>query len=66
MVAMPFHAMAGTARRDWQNAVALMGAGGFGLSLYLIHIYVTPLKRFLQLLWAAGVIGGVSIMASQV
>lgn len=52
--------------RDWQNGVAVLGAGGFGLSLFLIHIYVAPLKRFLQLLWAAGVIGGISIMATQV
>ncbi|MCO5567708.1 hypothetical protein L7F22_021402 [Adiantum nelumboides] len=34
-----------------------IGAGGLGLSLFLIHIYVTPLKRTLQLLWAAGVLG---------
>ncbi|XP_078441124.1 integral membrane family protein [Wolffia australiana] len=33
------------------------GAGGLGLSLFLIHIYVTPIKRFLQLLWATGTIG---------
>lgn len=52
--------------RDWQNGIALLGAGGFGLSLFLIHIYVAPLKRFLQLLWAVGVLGGISIMATQV
>lgn len=34
-----------------------IGAGGLGLSLFLIHIYVTPIKRFLQALWAVGVIG---------
>ncbi|XP_066381234.1 uncharacterized protein [Miscanthus floridulus] len=33
------------------------GASGLGLSLLLIHIYVTPIKRFLQALWAAGVLG---------
>lgn len=37
-----------------------IGAGGLGLSLVLIHIYVTPLKRFLQALWAIGVIGSVA------
>jgi uncharacterized integral membrane protein len=52
--------------RAWQNAVALFGAGGLGMSLFLIHIYVAPMKRFLQLLWATGVVGGLSIMASQV
>ncbi len=52
--------------REWQDALCLVGAGGLGVSLVLIHIYVAPLKRFLQLLWAAGVMGGISIMASQV
>jgi uncharacterized integral membrane protein len=33
------------------------GASGLGLSLLLIHIYVTPIKRFLQALWAVGVLG---------
>ena len=35
------------------------GAGGLGLSLFLIHIYVAPIKRFLQFLWALGVIGSI-------
>ncbi|KAG0488234.1 hypothetical protein HPP92_007045 [Vanilla planifolia] len=35
------------------------GAGGLGLSLLLIHIYVAPIKRFLQALWALGVFGSV-------
>jgi uncharacterized integral membrane protein len=34
-----------------------VGASGLGLSLLLIHIYVTPIKRFLQALWAVGVLG---------
>ncbi|CAL8468689.1 g8229 [Coccomyxa elongata] len=51
--------------REWQDALCLVGAGGLGVSLVLIHIYVAPLKRFLQLLWAAGVMGGISIMATQ-
>ncbi|GBF93844.1 plasma-membrane proton-efflux P-type ATPase [Raphidocelis subcapitata] len=41
------------------DPLCLLGAGGLGVSVVLIHIYVTPLKRFLQLLWAAGVVGGV-------
>lgn len=35
----------------------LLGASGLGVSLYLIHIYVTEIKRTLQALWALGVIG---------
>ncbi|BBN10652.1 hypothetical protein MPTK1_5g05330 [Marchantia polymorpha subsp. ruderalis] len=38
-----------------------LGAGGLGLSLFLIHIYVTPIKRTLQLLWAVGVLGSVAM-----
>lgn len=52
--------------RSLQNVIALTGAAGFGVSLFLIHIYMTPIKRFLQLLWAAGVIGGTTLMATQV
>ncbi|KAJ6847977.1 uncharacterized protein M6B38_115745 [Iris pallida] len=37
-----------------------LGAGGLGLSLFLIHIYVTPIKRFLQALWALGVVGSLA------
>ncbi|EAZ29318.1 hypothetical protein OsJ_13381 [Oryza sativa Japonica Group] len=32
---------------------------GLGLSLVLIHIYVTPIKRFLQALWVVGVVGSI-------
>ncbi|GAB2280776.1 hypothetical protein Dimus_015401 [Dionaea muscipula] len=35
----------------------LLGAGGLGLSLYLIHIYVTEIKRTLQALWVLGIVG---------
>ena len=38
-----------------------VGAGGLGISLLLIHIYVTPIKRALQLLWGAGVLGSVVV-----
>ncbi len=54
------------AHRNLENPIALAGAAGFGVSLYLIHIYVTPIKRFLQLLWATGVAGGAFLMATQV
>ncbi|KAM7261991.1 hypothetical protein ACFE04_021068 [Oxalis oulophora] len=35
----------------------MLGAAGLGLSLSLIHIYVTPLKRTLQVFYVLGVIG---------
>ncbi|XP_058102893.1 uncharacterized protein LOC131246614 [Magnolia sinica] len=38
----------------------VIGAGGLGLSLLLIHIYVTPIKRTLQALWALGVVGSLA------
>lgn len=34
-----------------------IGGGGLGLSLILIHIYVTEIKRTLQALWLLGVVG---------
>lgn len=37
-----------------------LGAGGLGLSLLLIHIYVTEIKRALQAFWALGVIGSLA------
>ncbi|XVF02115.1 hypothetical protein REPUB_Repub04eG0148200 [Reevesia pubescens] len=42
------------------NLFYLIGAGGLGLSLYLIHIYVTEIKRTLQALWALGVVGSLA------
>ncbi|CAN6676504.1 unnamed protein product [Malus baccata var. baccata] len=35
--------------------VYAIGAGGLGLSLFLIHIYVTEIKRTLQAFWVLGV-----------
>ncbi|XP_078169988.1 integral membrane family protein [Carex rostrata] len=46
--------------RNQLDIIYIVGAGGLGLSLVLIHIYVTPIKRFLQALWALGVIGSIS------
>lgn len=36
-----------------------LGACGLGLSLFLIHIYVTEIKRTLQALWLVGVLGSI-------
>ncbi|CAI0459047.1 unnamed protein product [Linum tenue] len=41
-----------------------VGAGGLGVSLLLIHIYVTPIKRTLQAFWALGVIGSIAAYTS--
>lgn len=35
----------------------VLGSGGVGLSLFLIHIYVSEIKRALQALWGLGVLG---------
>ncbi|KAK4764787.1 hypothetical protein SAY86_025877 [Trapa natans] len=37
-----------------------LGAGGLGLSLLLIHIYVTQIKRTLQALWVLGILGSLA------
>lgn len=37
-----------------------VGAGALGLSLVLIHIYVTEIKRTLQALWLLGVVGSLA------
>lgn len=44
------------------NPLCIAGAAGLGVSYFLIHIYVTPLKRLLQALWAVGVAGGLFLM----
>ena len=42
------------------------GAAGLGVSLFEIHIYVDPLKKALQALWAVGLCGGIGLMLAQV
>lgn len=37
-----------------------IGAGGLGLALILIHIYVTEIKRTLQAFWGLGVVGSLA------
>lgn len=54
------------AGRPVSDAVAVAGAGGFGASLVLIHIYIKPMKRLLQALYAVGLAGGLYLMATQV
>jgi len=45
------------------DALAVASAVGLGAALALVHVYVTPLKRFLQLLWALGCVGAVAVAA---
>jgi hypothetical protein len=41
--------------QEWMDAACLAGAAGLGTSLVLIHIYVTFLKRTLQVcVWGGG------------
>ncbi|KAL6984026.1 hypothetical protein U1Q18_017401 [Sarracenia purpurea var. burkii] len=42
------------------DLIYAIGAGGLGVSLLLIHIYVTEIKRTLQALWALGVLGSLA------
>ncbi|KAJ1292704.1 hypothetical protein BS78_01G010400 [Paspalum vaginatum] len=58
---------AGDAIRQSIDLFYAAGAAGLGLSLVLIHIYVTPIKRFLQALWTVGVLGsaGTYLVAAQ-
>ncbi|EFJ47092.1 hypothetical protein VOLCADRAFT_75214 [Volvox carteri f. nagariensis] len=45
------------AMRAFLDPVAVAGSAGLGASLQLIHIYLAPLKRALQVLWAVGTAG---------
>jgi len=47
------------------NPLCLLGSGGLGVALILIHIYVTPIKRTLQALWGLGFAGGLYLMSNQ-
>lgn len=38
-----------------------LGVGGLGAALYLIHMYVDPIKKAMQAMWAAGFVGSVGI-----
>lgn len=38
-----------------------LGASGLGLSLFLIHIYVTSIKRALQAMWLVGGLGALAL-----
>ena len=52
---------------SWLDAAYFTGAAGLGVALRLIHMYVDPIKKFMQALYAAGLAGsiGVAALASQ-
>ncbi|GAB4828521.1 hypothetical protein Ancab_018180 [Ancistrocladus abbreviatus] len=49
-----------SALRQNLDLFLMLGTAGLGLSLFLIHIYVTEIKRTLQVLWALGVFGSLA------
>ncbi|KAF2288418.1 hypothetical protein GH714_007310 [Hevea brasiliensis] len=54
---LPNDSLLGEVIKQNLDLLYTLGAGGLGLSLVLIHIYVTEIKRTLQALWALGVVG---------
>ncbi|KAI4343454.1 hypothetical protein L6164_010799 [Bauhinia variegata] len=46
------------------DVLYVVGAGGLGLSLFLIHIYVSEIKRTLQALWVLGILGSFATYTS--
>ncbi len=42
---------------DTDEVFCVLGIGALGVALQLIHIYVTPLKRMLQVFWGLGALG---------
>lgn len=57
---LPHDSLAKSLLQQNLDILYALGAGGLGLSLILIHIYVTPIKRTLQILWALGIIGSLA------
>ena len=50
----------------WLNGAYFTGAAGLGSALVLIHMYVTPIKKFMQALYVAGLLGSMGRVASSV
>lgn len=42
-----------------EDALVLIGAGSFGISTKLIHIYMSPVKKAIQALWAFGFLSAI-------
>lgn len=61
---LPYDTQLGGFLRTNLDLFYAFGASGLGLSLYLIHIYVTEIKRTLQALWVLGALGSLVSYAS--
>lgn len=61
---LPYDTQLGGFLRTNLDLFYAFGASGLGLSLYLIHIYVTEIKRTLQALWVLGALGSLVSFAS--
>ncbi|KAG9446517.1 hypothetical protein H6P81_012645 [Aristolochia fimbriata] len=61
---LPGDAFLGDVLKQYLDVFFVLGAGGLGLSLFLIHIYVTPIKRTLQAFWALGAVGSLATYLS--
>lgn len=47
------------------NPSYFVGASGLGVALVLVHMYVTPIKRAMQAMYAVGLVGSIGIAAMQ-
>lgn len=47
------------------DALFAVGTGAFGVALSKIHIYMKPLHTALKVLWAAGLLGALAILATE-
>ena len=47
------------------NPSYFVGASGLGVALVLVHMYVTPIKRAMQAMYAVGLVGSIGIAATQ-
>ncbi|KAI8470856.1 MAG: hypothetical protein J3K34DRAFT_248683 [Monoraphidium minutum] len=47
------------------DPLCALGITGLGASVFLIHVYVDPLKRFLQVMWASGALGAAYLAFEQ-
>jgi uncharacterized integral membrane protein len=51
----------GDLTRDIQQPAYFLGGLSLGAALFLIHMYVDPIKKFMQALWAIGFAGSLGI-----
>ena len=64
--ALPESSAAHASLLGLMDGFSLLGIAGFGVALHFIHIYVTPIKRMLQVLWAVGSFSALYLILTQV